>query len=229
MISVVTNIVSVKKCVICDALKYNGEILLTYRIEYPEFCSSCFKACLRRINMFHKRKALDYQKYCSSELFGMAIEQYRYDIENGYPVRMFEAMVVYEVTYLRSCIISVFFDRYQFTGGAHGNTVRTSQTWNLRECELLELEQLVRCEPDYKTYILTAVKAQIEKEPEIYFENYEDLIAETFNKRSFYCKPQGLMVYYQQYDIAPYSSGIREFLIPYTCCVLNPIKLCCIS
>lgn len=221
------NIVSVKNRVIYDTLKYNGEILLTYRIEYPEFRSSCFKACVRKINMFYKRKALDYQKYCSSELFGMAIEQYRYDIENGFPVRMFEAMMVYEVTYLCSCIISVFFDRYQFTGGAHGNTVRTSQTWKLRECELLELEQLVRCEPDYKTYILTAVKAQIEKEPEIYFENYEELIAETFNTRSFYCKPQGLVVYYQQYDIAPYSSGIREFLIPYTYCVLNPIKLCC--
>ena len=221
------DIVSVKKCVIYDTLKYNGEILLTYKIEYPQFCSSCFKACLRHLNMFYMRKALDFQKYCSSELFGMAIEQYKYDTENGFPIMMYEAMEVYEVTYLRSCIISVFFDQYQFTGGAHGNTVRTSQTWKLGECKLLELEQLVRCVPDYKTYILTAIKAQIEKEPEIYFENYEELITEAFNKNSFYCKPQGLVVYYQQYDIAPYSSGIREFLIPYTSCVLNPIKLCC--
>ena len=221
------NVVSVKKCVICDTLKYNGEALLKYRIEYPEFCSSCFNACLRQINMFYKQKALDYQKYCTSELYAMAIEQYKYDIENGFPVRMYEAMEIYEVTYLRSCIISVYFDQYQFTGGAHGNTVRTSQTWNLRDCDLLKLEQLVLCEPDYKTYILTAVEAQIKKEPEIYFENYEELIEEAFNKCSFYCKPQGLVLYYQQYDIAPYSSGIREFLIPYTYCVLDPIKLCC--
>lgn len=222
------NIVSVKKHVICDTLKYNGKILLTYRIEYPEFCSFCFKACLRYINEFYKQKALDYQEYCSTELFGMAIEQYMYDIENGFPVRMYDAIVTYEVTYLRSCIISLFFDQYQFTGGAHGNTVRTSQTWMLRDCELLELEHLVCCAPDYKTYILAAVEAQIKKEPEIYFENYEELIAETFNKSSFYCRPQGLVVYYQQYDIAPYSSGIREFLIPYTYCVLKPIRLCCI-
>ena len=219
-------IVSVKKCVLSDKLKYNGEILLTYTIEYPEFCSSAYKMCLRQVNMFYKDKALEFQKYCNSELFNMAIEQYKDDILNGFPIRMFEAMLVYKVTYLCSCIISTYFDKYLYTGGAHGNTVRSSQTWNLRDCQLIKLEQLVRCEPDYKTYILAEVKEQIEQEPDIYFENYEELIAETFNKDSFFCKPKGITVYYQQYEIAPYSSGIREFLIPYGYCVLNPKKLC---
>lgn len=221
------NIVSVKKCVLLDTLQYQGEPLLTYKIEYPEFCSPCFNACLNKINRFYRQKALDYQKYCSSVLFSMAVEQYRYAVDNGFPFNAFEAMEVYAVTYLRACIISVFFDRYQFTGGAHGSTVRSSQSWNLWECAQLELSHLVRCAPDYKTYILTAVEAQIKSESEIYFENYKELIAETFNAASFYCKPQGLVVYYQQYDIAPYSSGIREFFIPYTGCVLNPIRLCC--
>ena len=220
------NIVSVRKCVLSDKLKYNGETLVTYRIEYPEFCSSAYKMCLHQVNMFYKEKALEFQKYCNSELFSMAIEQYKDDILNGFPIRMFEAMLVYKVTYLYTCIISTYFDKYLYTGGAHGNTIRSSQTWNLRDCQLLKLEQLVRCEPDYKTYILTAVEAQIEEESDIYFENYEQLIAETFDENSFFCKPKGLAVYYQQYDIAPYSSGIREFLIPYGYCVLNPKKLC---
>lgn len=210
-----------------DTLKYNGETLLTYRIEYPEFCAPCFKSCLSNINILYKQKALDYQRYCITELFGMAIEQYRYDIENGYPVRMFEAMRVYEVTYLCSCIISLYFDQYQFTGGAHGNTIRKSKTWNLNSCELLELCQLVRCLPDCKAYIISAVEEEIRKQPDIYFEDYQKLIVETFNENSFYCTRRGIVVYYQQYDIAPYSSGIRQFLIPYTYCVFNPIKLCC--
>ena len=219
-------IVSVKKCVLSDKLKYNGETLLTYRIEYPEFFSSAYKMCLHQVNMFYKEKALEFQKYCNSELFNMAIEQYKDDILNGFPIRMFEAVLAYKVTYLCSCVISIYFDKYLYIGGAHGNTDRSSQTWNLKDCQLLKLEQLVRCEPDYKTYILAAVKAQIEEEPDIYFENYEELIAETFNQDSFFCKPQGIIVYYQQYDIAPYSSGIREFLIPYGYCVFNPKKLC---
>ena len=58
-----------------------------------------------------------------------------------------------------------------------------------------------------------------------YFENYKELINKTFNPNSFYCTPEGISVYYQQYDIAPYSSGIREFLMPYTYCVKNPETL----
>jgi len=220
------NMVSVRKNVICDKLKYNGETLVTYKIEYPEFASSCYKMCLRKVNMFYLEKALEFQKYCETELFDMAVIQYNYDVANGYPIRAFQAQLVYDMTYLCSCIISVYFDRYEYTGGAHGNTVRTSQTWNLQSCGIIELPQLVRCLPSYKSYILSAVEAQVEKEPDIYFENYEELIAETFNGDSYYCRQRGVVVYYQQYDIAPYSSGIREFLIPYSYCVINPIMLC---
>jgi len=220
------NVVSVRKIVIRNKLKYNGETLLTYRIEYPEFYSSCYQMCLRKINKFYRNKALEFQRYCETELFHMAIEQYKEAIENGFPIRIFEALQVYNVTYLRSCIISVYFDRYEYTGGAHGNTIRSSQTWHLQECEKIKLRQLVSCMPDYKTYILAEVEAQIRKNPDIYFENYKELIAETFNEENFYCTPEGIVVYYQLYDIAPYSSGIREFLIPYSDCAVDPGSTC---
>jgi hypothetical protein len=90
----------------------------------------------------------------------------------------------------------------------------------------LKLAQLVRCPPNYKTYILNIVKEQIEQDPSIYFEDYEKLISQTFNKNNFYCTPDGIIVYYQQYDIAPYSSGIREFLIKYNNCVIDPKQTC---
>jgi hypothetical protein len=125
-----------------------------------------------------------------------------------------------------ACILSLYFDQYEYTGGAHGNTVRYSLTWNWERYNKIKLSQLFRCSLEYKAYIFRRVKAQILKEPDIYFPEYEKLIVETFNEESFYCTPKGIVVYYQQYDIAPYSSGIREFLIPYTDCVINPIKLC---
>jgi hypothetical protein len=91
---------------------------------------------------------------------------------------------------------------------------------------LLKLGQLVLCPPDDKTYLLSQIDSQIKKNPDIYFENYKELIAKTFDRNHFYCTPDGIVIYYQQYDIAPYSSGIREFLIPYSNCVMNPEKLC---
>ncbi|MFZ2539289.1 MAG: DUF3298 and DUF4163 domain-containing protein [Oscillospiraceae bacterium] len=220
------SIVTVNTIVLKDDMKYNGETVLTYKIEYAEFKSSFYQMSLVVINKFYKNKALEYQNYCKNELFKMAVEQYKYDIENNLPVRVFEALVVYKITYNIACIISVYFDQYEYTGGAHGNTVRYSQTFNLQKCSKINLSQLFICSLDYKAYILRQVKEQIHKDPSIYFEDYEKLIVETFNENSFYCTPEGIVVYYQQYDIAPYSSGIREFLIPYTNCVLDPVKKC---
>ncbi|MEM5769578.1 MAG: RsiV family protein, partial [Bacillota bacterium] len=37
---------------------------------------------------------------------------------------------------------------------------------------------------------------------------------QTWNPCSFYMVPEGLAVYFQQYDIAPYVMGIPVFVIP---------------
>ncbi|MFV0239920.1 MAG: RsiV family protein [Lacrimispora sphenoides] len=36
-----------------------------------------------------------------------------------------------------------------------------------------------------------------------------------FNINGFFIKPSGIVIYYQQYDIAPYVRGIPEFLFPF--------------
>lgn len=86
--------------------------------------------------------------------------------------------------------------------------------------------QLVRCPPDDKTYLLSEINTQIQTEPDFYFENAGELAEKTFRADRFYCTPEGIVIYYQQYDIAPYASGIPEFLIPYSACVLNPEQSC---
>lgn len=222
----IENIILVNTITLKSELIYNGEVLLSYKIEYPEFDSSNYKQSISTINMFYKTKALEYQKYCEKELFNMSLEQYRFDVENNYPIHKYDAVLTYELTYLESCIISLYFDKYEYTGGAHGMTVRDSQTFNLQKGYVIDLSQLINCVPDNKTFVLKEVEEQIDQNPSIYFEDYNKLIKEAFNKNSFYCTPQGIIIYYQHYDIAPYSSGIREFLIYYFDCVSDPKKLC---
>ena len=49
----------------------------------------------------------------------------------------------------------------------------------------------------------------------MYFDDYQDLIKKNFNPQSFYLTPNGLVIYYQQYEVGPYAAGIIEFTIPY--------------
>lgn len=205
---------------------YNGVKLLSCKAEYPEFTSPFYVGVLSRVNDYLRSDALEFQNYCATELFDRAVDQYVNDMKNNFPLREFEALLTYKITYLSSCIISMYFDRYEYTGGAHGITTRYSWTYNLQKGKTVALRSLITCPPDYKKYILKAVREEIERDPSIYFENYETLISDTFNSESFYCTPQGIVVYYQHYDIAPYSSGIREFLLPYSECVKDPKTMC---
>lgn len=222
MIAIEKNTVSVNTITIKGELSYNGIALLNYKIEYPEFSSSFYRLPLKAINMFYKVKAMTFQKRCETTLFNSAVEQYKKDLENNFPVRVFDAEMTFNVTYLSSGVLSLYFDKYEYAGGAHGSTERDSQTFNLFRYSPIKLNQIITCQQDYRAYILNEVRKQIEKEKNIYFENYNELIAETFNPNNFYLTPNGVVIYYQQYDIAPYSSGIREFLIPYSDCVKAP-------
>lgn len=220
-------VVNVQTITIENEMKYDGVTLLTYKIEYPQFSSLFYANSIRIINRYYKNKALEYQRYVETELFKMAVEQYKYDKANGYPIMVYEALQIFDVTYNNFCIISIYFDRYQFTGGAHGSTVRTSQTWNLQTTGRIQLNQLIRCGRNVKAYVTEEIIRQIrESDTSIYFDNYAELVVETFNENSFYCTPEAVVIYFQQYDIAPYATGIPEFLLPYSKCVIDPKRLC---
>lgn len=209
-----------------DALYYNGDIVLTYQINYPEFSAPVYQLSLLAVNGYYRARALTFQEYVKGELYREAVEQYQFAVKHGYPTMSYEALVKYSPTYMSACIISLYEDKYTFTGGAHGNTVRSAQTWNLQKCQRIRLEQLIGCTADYRAYVQEQVRQQIEADPQWYFEDYEKLLVQTFDPDSFYCTDQGVTVFYQQYDIAPYAGGIREFLLPYSACVAHPHDTC---
>jgi len=214
--------VSVNTVTLKGEMSYNGETLLNCKIEYPEFVSTFYRIPLKAINMLYKVKAMTFQKHCETTLFNTAVEQYKKDLENNFPVRVFDAVMTFRVTYLASGVLSLYFDKYEYAGGAHGSTERDAQTYNLYRYSPVKLNQIITCRTDYRSYILDEVRKQIEPEKDLYFENYNNLIAETFNPNNFYLTQEGVVIFYQQYDIAPYSSGIRKFLIPYSNCVKSP-------
>lgn len=208
-----------------ENLTYQGVIVLHYRINYPEFSSMYYPRSISSVNRYYSRAARQFLRYIETELYRMAVEEYRAALQNGYPVRVFDVIQTYKVTYNMSCILSLYFDRYVYTGGAHGVTGRSSQTWDLQRNRQIALGELFRCDTDMKEYLMGCIEGQIAEQPDIYFEDYSNLIAENFREENFYCKPGGVVIYYQLYDIAPYSSGIRTFLIPYDC-FINPSELC---
>lgn len=197
----------INKKILKKELFYNEELVLKYYIEYPSICSN--KAS--KFNNYNERLAFELKEKAENELFNQAVELYKYNKENGYPIMVYEVYRNFEITYNCNNIVSLYIDEYIFLGGAHGNTIRTSQTWNLNCGCMIPLENFYPNNPYFILNILKEINKQISCNPEIYFDNTCNLVLNTFNPNSFYFTKNGVTVYFQQYDIAPYSSGIRTF------------------
>ena len=188
-------------------LFYEGTLVLKYYIEYPSIDNQ------GKFNSYNQKLANEIKERSENELYNQAVENYKYNKENNYPIMVYEVYVTYEITYNMYNIVSLYTDKYIFSGGAHGNTIRIAQNWDLYQNCMLELANLFRNNPYFILDILREIIRQISENKEIYFENACCLVIETFNPKNFYLTPNGIVVYFGQYDIAPYSSGIREFYV----------------
>lgn len=204
---------TIKKHEIKNELKYKNTVILTYRIEYPEITSSSYCYGKNIFNKYNKDKAIMLENYIKNKLYFDAVSTYEYNSANGYPIMVFEVISEFNITYNNGFLVSLYEDKYEFTGGAHGNTIRTSQNWNLSTGCFIPISYFFPNNPYYLVNIFKNINSQIQANPENYFDNYCELVLETFNPESFYVTPENIAIYFQQYDIAPYSSGIPVFYI----------------
>lgn len=125
----------------------------------------------------------------------------------------FELNSRYYITKDSNNLLSFYIDYYQFSGGAHGSTTRKAYVIDKKLNKKLSIKELFKIGYDYKTVIDKEIRNQINKNKEKYFVD-----ATTYkginDDAKFYIKGENLVIYYNQYEIAPYASGIPEFNIP---------------
>lgn len=203
----------IKKNLLEKNLFYDGTLILKYHIEYPTIISTNSQDGNIRFNLYNKNLAFQLKEKSENELYQEAIETYLYNKKNGYPIMVYEIDRVLEITHNDYHIISLYIDEYLFTGGAHGNTLRSSQTWNLFQDFMIPLEDFFPKNPYFMIDILKKINQQIAKDPEIYFNNSCQLVLDNFQPQNYYIAKNQIVIYFQQYEIAPYSSGIRTFVV----------------
>lgn len=197
----------IEKKIIKNELEYKGAVILKYEIEYPQVYSIHYDT--KKFNDFNLSKVIKLENYAKNT--------YDYNVSQGFPVMIYELVLKTYVTYNQEPFLSLYQDEYTFTGGAHGSTIRTSQNWNFEYGFQFSLSDIFYDNPNYILCILKDINKQIsEKGADNYFDDYCSLILDTFNLSQFYLNPYSVIVYFQQYDIAPYSSGIPTFEVSLT-------------
>lgn len=129
------------------------------------------------------------------------------------PTFPYEIHSTYTVSENNEVLLSLYNDYYEYLGGAHGITTRTSYTIDKGKESLITIKELFVKGYNYSDVINKSIKEQIRKNPENYFDS-GNLFKGIAENQSFYIEGDNLIIYYQLYDIAPYVFGIPEFKVP---------------
>ncbi|MCE5235347.1 MAG: DUF3298 and DUF4163 domain-containing protein [Clostridiaceae bacterium] len=198
---------------------YDGTPMLALSIRYPTVTLPRNPSAQKSIDGQIQAQVNAFYHYAADDLYRQAVAAYKDAQENGFPFHRYDAILQYTITYNQRCHLSLYRDQYEYTGGAHGNTVRASDTWSLETGRNLPLYSFFPAGRDYRAFLISQIIKQadvrMQQEPGIFFENYRALIVQYFNGEHYYLTPAGLVIYYQQYEIAPYVTGIVPFTIPY--------------
>lgn len=119
-------------------------------------------------------------------------------------------------------IVSIGLSSYEFNGGAHGISLFTARSYDLRNNNPITPSTLFQ-DPSSPA-ILSAIEQQLLQEYEV--EDVKQLQevtgifsltgSEVVMSQEVYFSPDGITFYYNPYEIAPYSQGSTEVTVPYT-------------
>lgn len=208
--------ITITPVILTQKLYYRSVLVLSYFICYPHFSASMHKSALQRLNAFYHTRSQAEELYATNQFYRQAVRSYRESKQQGLPFHPYEMTSEYMVTYNKDCAVSLYTDRYEFTGGAHGTTERRSETWNLNNGNQISLGRLFMGAPKYPAVLKSHIKRQIGANSAAYFDDYAALVEKSFRPQNYYLTDDALAIYFQQYDIAPYATGIPTFLIPYS-------------
>lgn len=147
-------------------------------------------------------------------------EQIRYASEEGYEPRDvdYEYVINTEIHYGNNKdIIGHFINMYQYTGGAHGGTFITCRNYRLKDGSVVTLDNYFK--PGYEKVLIPVLERKLleyaecgsrdELDEHGYFSNEPMFVSENFEIRQ-----DTIDFIYNQYDIAPYATGITTLSVP---------------
>ena len=123
---------------------------------------------------------------------------------------VWEATFDVEVTYQSSSLISIAINSYLNTGGAHGNTNITFYNFDVVTGKVLATKDVILDMVAFTQIAKDYFEKETQNEEAEYFFGDEFQLPENLGFNS-----DGIILFYNVYEIASYSSGITEFTIPF--------------
>ncbi|MEI6286912.1 MAG: DUF3298 domain-containing protein [Bacillota bacterium] len=115
----------------------------------------------------------------------------------------------FDQNYNKENILSVAMSEYSFAGGAHGMAFQYAHTIDLLSGKEIVLSALFNDKSDWKGMINAYITSEIKYyQRDLKFEGIKD-------DQNYYLSNQGLVIFFNPYEIGPWVEGMPTFVIPY--------------
>lgn len=193
-------------------------VVLNYSISYPELKSNLKTAAARYINARYTEFSNQVKKNIMATYYPRACTYYKNMTSADFtPLKiMCEMCVMYE----NRGYLSLFFDTYEQLGELNLANIRHSNTWYVNSGELCSLQSFFVQGSGYKKiiydHICACIRAELAKNEHVYFSDWQEILPYRLDLSRYYLADDGFVVYFPEYKIAPKSTGLPSFLVPYT-------------
>jgi hypothetical protein len=146
------------------------------------------------------------------EAMNKAINSTNQDLlhDQGYPNPDIQQMDgTFEIKNNQRGVLSLSLLNYTFTGGAHGNTLQKSLTFDADTGHSYTLNQLFKPNSNYEERLNAIIQAQIKARELPLLVDYPGITPD----QDFYIADKSLVIYFPLYDILPYVWGFPYFPI----------------
>ncbi len=198
--------------------KDGKKVIGTYHYELPEISAKSDDAVLQN--------AAEHFNQEVEELLENEIDYWDDTMEN-FPEEdaMFaanNAAWIHEVSYALSSLgdmISVEYNHYIYSGGAHGFTYYTQQMHDMKQGRAIELEDLTDDVAMFEKTVAAEILRQIEENRLVaeygYWNDYADYVErwEEDGHGVYFSEDGSMRIVFGLYELAPYAAGPQEFVI----------------
>ena len=191
-----------KYSVIKEKYKPNFNFL----IYIPQVKGIRNKRVVRKVN--NKLKTLSYFKPFAEEQISHSI--------NENDVLDYSYYGDFEIVYFNKNILILSLSGYYYPiAAAHGLSSKITPVINLNSGDFYSLEDLFKLGSDWENRLNSIIQKMIDEDSQ-YEYVYQDGFKGIDKNQNFYFNNKNLYIYFQPYDIGPYSAGFITFKIPFS-------------
>ena len=162
-----------------------------------------------------------------NDMLTMAEDNYNYVVNAGIEGGILELVNSRTVSVERmdDRVLTLLYNDYSFTGGAHGFYGDTGCSFDVETGRLLSLEDLSGDYDALPSFLTDYMVNTVENDPELaqridlgLFEEgtgYAEILAPLLRQGAWYFDGQGLVIFSSLYEISSYAAGPIVFSIPY--------------